>query len=138
LGFNKGTNQPLGILPQLPITLGRKIVYLNVMVVPGPLDFNLLLERDYVYGMGAIVSTLFRVMCFPHEGRIITVDQLSFPGPNMAPSQPSSLSGPFVPMVSSPPRLIMWQPLPYLHQLTINSVMLYIMYWGHWNLISPS
>ena len=42
-------------------------------------------------------------MCFPHEGRIVTIDQLSFLGPNMASSQPSSLNGPFVPMVSSPP-----------------------------------
>ncbi len=59
LDFNRGTNQPLGILPQLPITLGGKIVYLIVMVVPGPLYYNLLLGRDYVYDMGAIVSTLF-------------------------------------------------------------------------------
>ena len=59
----------------------------------------------YVYDMGAIVSTLFRVIFFQHEGRIVTLDQLSFPGPNMASSQPSSLSGPFVPMVSSPPRV---------------------------------
>jgi len=101
LDFNRGTSQPLGILPQLPITLGGKIVYLNVMVVLGPLDYNLLLGRDYVYDMGVIVSTLFRVICFPHEGRIVTVDQLSFPCPNIVPSQPSSLSGPFVPMVSS-------------------------------------
>lgn len=73
------------------------------MVVPGPLDYNLLLGHDYVYDMGAIVSTLRRVMCFPHEGKIVTVDQLSFPGPNMASSKPSSQNGPFVPMVSSPP-----------------------------------
>ena len=52
-----------------------------------------------------IVSTLFRVICFPHEVRIVTVDQLSFLYPNMAPSQPSSLNGPFVPMVSSPPQI---------------------------------
>jgi len=103
LAFNRGTNQPLGILPQLPITLGGKIVYLNVMVVPSPLDYNLLLGRDYVYDMGAIVSTLFRVICFPHEGIIVTVDELSFPGANLASSQPSSLIGPFVPIVSSPP-----------------------------------
>jgi len=75
------------------------------MVVPGPLDYNLLLGHDYVYDMGAIVSTLFRVMCFPHERKIVIVDQLSFPVPNMASSQPSSLNGPFVPMVSSPPRI---------------------------------
>jgi len=74
LGFNRGTNRPLGILPQLHITLGGKTIYLNVMVVPGALDYNLLLGRDYVYQMGAIVSTLFQVICFPHEGRIVTVD----------------------------------------------------------------
>ena len=55
----------------LPITLGEKTVYLNVMVVPGPLDYNLLLGCDYVYNLEAIVSTLFRVMCFPHEGRVV-------------------------------------------------------------------
>ena len=105
LAFNRVTSQPLGILPQSPITLGGKIVYLNVMVVPFPLDYNVLLGCDYVYDMGAIVSTLFQVICFPHEGRIVTVDQLSFLSPNMASNQPSSLIGPFVPMVSSPPRV---------------------------------
>ena len=59
LAFNRGTSQPLGILPQLPITLGGKIIYLNVMVVPGPLDYNLILGCDYFYDMGAIISTLF-------------------------------------------------------------------------------
>ena len=46
LAFNRGIIQPLGILPQLPINLGGKIIYLNVMVVPGPLDYNLLLGHD--------------------------------------------------------------------------------------------
>ena len=43
LAFNKGTIQPLGILPKFPITLGGKTVYIDVMVVQGPLYFNLLL-----------------------------------------------------------------------------------------------
>ena len=59
LGFNKGTSRLLGILPKLPITFGGNIFYLNVMVVPGPLDYNLLLVHDYFYNMEAIVSTLF-------------------------------------------------------------------------------
>ena len=105
LAFNRGSCQPLGIVPQLPITLGGKIVYLNVMVVPVPLDYNLLLGRNYVYDMGAIVSALFQVICLPHEGRIVIVDQLSLPCPKMASSQPSSLNGPFFPMVSSLPRV---------------------------------
>ena len=33
LAFNKGTNQLLGILPKLPINLGGKTVYIDVMVV---------------------------------------------------------------------------------------------------------
>ena len=58
-GFDKGTSRPLGILPSLPITLRGKIMYLNVMVVQGPLYYNLLLGHDYIYSMGAIVSSLF-------------------------------------------------------------------------------
>ena len=80
-GFDKGTSRPLSILPNVPVTLKGKTVQMNVMVVQGPLDYNLLLGRDYIYCMGAIVSSLFRVMCFPHEGRVVRlVDQLSFPG----------------------------------------------------------
>ena len=59
LDFNRGTTQPLGILPKFPINLGGKIVYTNVMVFQGPLDFNILLSRDYVYVMGSLVSSLF-------------------------------------------------------------------------------
>lgn len=71
IGFDKGTSRPLGILPNLPITLRMKTVHLNVMVVQGPLDYTLLLGCDYIYSMGAIVSLLFRVKCFPHEGRVV-------------------------------------------------------------------
>ena len=79
-GFDKGTSRPLGILPNVPITLRRKTVHMNVMVVQRPLDYNILLGRNYIYCLGAIVSSLFRVMCFPHEGRMVKlVDQMSFP-----------------------------------------------------------
>jgi hypothetical protein len=81
LAFNRRTSQPLGTLPQFPVTLGGKTVFIDVMVVQDPLDFALLLGRDYVYAMKAIVSTLFRVISFPHDGRVVTVDQLSFIDP---------------------------------------------------------
>jgi hypothetical protein len=67
LPFNRRTSHPLGILPQFPITLGGKTVFIDVMVVHDPLDFYLLLGRDYVYSMKDIVSTLFRVIYFPHD-----------------------------------------------------------------------
>jgi hypothetical protein len=47
LAFNRITSQPLGTLPQVPITLGGKTVFIDVMVVQDPLDFSLLLGRDY-------------------------------------------------------------------------------------------
>jgi hypothetical protein len=59
LAFNRRTSQPLGTFPQFPVTLGGKTVFIDVMVVQDPLDFALLLGRDYVYAMKAIVSTLF-------------------------------------------------------------------------------
>lgn len=43
LAFNKGTSQPLGILPKFPISLGGKTIYVDVMVVEDPLDFKLFL-----------------------------------------------------------------------------------------------
>jgi hypothetical protein len=43
LAFNRRTNQPLGTLPPFPVTLGVKIVFIDVMVVQDPLDFSLLL-----------------------------------------------------------------------------------------------
>ena len=64
------------------------------MVVQGPLDFNLLLGHDYFYAMKAVVSTLFRLMHFPHDGKIVTIDQLSFVKPDnlMTPSHQTSLN----------------------------------------------
>ena len=68
-----------------------------MMVVQGPLDYNLLLGHCYIYSMGAIVSSLFRVMCFPHEGQVVKlIDQISFPGSHIANSQMPSLNGLFM------------------------------------------
>jgi hypothetical protein len=41
-------------------------------------DYNLLLGRSWTYAMQAVVATVFWVLLFPHEGRIMTIDQLSF------------------------------------------------------------
>jgi hypothetical protein len=101
LSFNKGTSQPLGILPHFPITLGGKTVFIDVMVVRDPLNFSLLLGWDYVYAMKATVSTLFCVISFPHDGRIVTIDQLSFIGPEWV----TSLSGSYMQTISPSPHV---------------------------------
>jgi hypothetical protein len=101
LSFNRRTSQPLGTLPQFPVTLGGKTIFIDVMVFQDPLDFSLLLGQDYVYAMKAIVSTLFRVIFFPHDGRVVTVDQVSFIDPNWI----ASLNGSYMKTVSPPPQI---------------------------------
>jgi hypothetical protein len=128
LAFNRRTSHPLGVLPQFPITLGGKIVFIDVMVVQDPLDFDLLLGRDYVYAMKAIVSTLFRVIYFPHDGRIVTIDQLSFVGPDLTINSMTSLNGSYMQTVSPPPQVnyVALSPMPSAadedEPLTVSSV----------------
>jgi hypothetical protein len=75
--FDRCPSEYFGILPQLPISLGGKIVLVDVTVVQCPLDFNMILGHDYVYVMNVVVSTLFQVMHFPHNGSIVTIDQMA-------------------------------------------------------------
>jgi hypothetical protein len=83
--------------------LGGKNVFIDVMVVQDPLDFDLLLGRDYVYAMKAIVSTLFHVIYFSHDGRMANIDQLSFIGPGMTINPMNSLHGSYMQSVSPLP-----------------------------------
>ena len=61
--------------------------------------------RDYAYAMGALFSSLFCVICFPHEGQIVTINKISLFGPDVTSSLLSSLPGPYLPMISSPPQV---------------------------------
>jgi hypothetical protein len=54
----------------------------EVEVVNSPLDYNLLLGHSSTYAMQAVVATVFSVLLFPHEGWIVTIDQLSFSRPD--------------------------------------------------------
>jgi hypothetical protein len=76
--FNGSGFKPYGVLPSLPVTLEGKTVQVEVKVFDTPLDYNLLLGRSWVDSMRAVVSTLFCVVQFPHQGKVVTVDQLAF------------------------------------------------------------
>jgi hypothetical protein len=76
--FNGSGFNPYGILLSFPVTLEGKTVQVEVEVFYAPLDYNLLLGRSWVDSMRAIVSILFRVLRFPHQGKVVTVDQLAF------------------------------------------------------------
>jgi hypothetical protein len=76
--FNGSGFKPYGVLPSLPITLEGKMVNIEVEVFDAPLDYNLLLGRSWIDSMHAVMSTLFRIVHFPHQGKVVTVDQLAF------------------------------------------------------------
>jgi hypothetical protein len=76
--FNGSNFKPYGILPSLPIMLEGKTVQVEVEVFDAPLDYNLLLGRRWIDSMCTVVSTLFHVVHFPHQGKVITIDQLAF------------------------------------------------------------
>jgi hypothetical protein len=65
-------------------------------VVDAPLDYNLMLGRSWNYVMQVVVATIFQVLLFPHEVRIITIDQLSFSRPD------PSLGASMVMMIDNP------------------------------------
>ena len=77
LAYDGNPTKAQGILPHVPITLAGKTVMINIEVINAQLDYNLLLGRSYMYAMRAVVSTIFCLMMFPHEGNIVTVDQLT-------------------------------------------------------------
>jgi hypothetical protein len=87
---------PHGIVPSFPMQLGGKTMCVEVEVVDAPLDYNLLLGRSWTYAMQVVVATVFWVLLFPHEGRIVTIDQLSFSRPDLA------LGASTVPMIDNP------------------------------------
>jgi hypothetical protein len=94
--FDGRSFRPHGIIPSFPVQLGGNTVCVEVEVVDAPIDYNLLLVCSWTYAMQAVVATVFQVLLFPHEFRIVTIDQLSFSRPDPA------LGASTVPMVDNP------------------------------------
>jgi hypothetical protein len=76
--FNGSSFNPYSALPLFPITLEGKTVQVKVEVFDAPLDYNLLLGCSWINSMHIVVSTLFCVVHFPHQGKFVIIDQLAF------------------------------------------------------------
>jgi hypothetical protein len=76
--FNGKGFKPYGVLLALSIVLEGKVVIVEVEVFDAPLDYNLLLVYSSINAMHAFVSTLLHVIHFPHQGKVVIVDQLTF------------------------------------------------------------
>jgi hypothetical protein len=75
-------SSPKGIFQNAPIELGGKTILIDIEVIDAPLDYNILFGCSYMYAMKVITSSLFRMMMFPHNEKIITIDQLTHYEPN--------------------------------------------------------
>jgi hypothetical protein len=70
--------RPHRIIPTFLVQLGGNTVEVDVEVVDGPLGYNLLLGYNWTYAMTVVMSSIFRTLCFPHQGKIMMIDKLSF------------------------------------------------------------
>jgi hypothetical protein len=71
-----------GLFQNFPIELEGKTILIDIEVIDAPLDCNIMFGRSYMYAMKAVASSVFRTMMFPHNGKIITIDQVSHYEPN--------------------------------------------------------
>ena len=76
--FDRQGFQPHGLISSLAVELGGKTISIQVEVVDTPLDYNLLLGRNWFYVMSVVASTVFQMVQFSHLGRIVRIDQLDF------------------------------------------------------------
>jgi hypothetical protein len=71
-----------GIFQNVLVEFGGKTILIDIEVINAPLDYNILFRRSYMYAMKAVASSVFRMMMFPHNGKIITIDKLTHYEPN--------------------------------------------------------
>jgi hypothetical protein len=94
--FDGHSFYPHSILPAFLVQLGGNTVEVEVEVVDAPHDYNSLLGHNWTYAMIIIMSSIFCTLCFPHEGNIVMIDQLSF-----AYSSPNASLGLSIPVIDN-------------------------------------
>jgi hypothetical protein len=75
-------SSPEGLFQNVPVELGGKTILIDIEVIDAQLDYNILFGRSYMYAMKAVASSIFRTIMFPHNGKIVTIDQVSHYEPN--------------------------------------------------------
>jgi hypothetical protein len=68
--FDGHSFHPHGILPTFPVQLGGKMVEVEVEVVDAPLDYNLLLGRNWTYAMVSSYRPFSACFVFLIKGRL--------------------------------------------------------------------
>ena len=66
---------PIGLYRNVLVYLATKTILIDIEILDGHLDYNILLGKSYMYAMSAVASSLFLTMMFPDEDCIVTLDQ---------------------------------------------------------------
>jgi hypothetical protein len=75
--YDRQPSSPEGLFQNVPVKLGGKTILIDIEVINAPLDYNILFGRSYMYAMKAVESSIFQTMMFSHNGKIVTIDQVS-------------------------------------------------------------
>jgi hypothetical protein len=75
--------QPYKLLQYFIVELKGKTISIDIEVVDAPLDYNLFLGHSWFYAMTFIASSVFHLLQFPHQGKIVTIDQLDYCMPDI-------------------------------------------------------
>jgi hypothetical protein len=70
-------SSPKGVFQNFSIELGGKTILIDIKSIDTPLDYNILFGCRYMYAMKLVASSVFDMMMFPHNRKIITIDQLT-------------------------------------------------------------
>jgi hypothetical protein len=87
-------SSPEGLIQNVPMELRGKTILIDIEVIDAPLDYHILFGCSYMYAMKALASSVFRTIMFPHNGKIVTIDQVSHYDPN-----PSANLDNFLPLI---------------------------------------
>ena len=68
------------------VQFAKKPMLIGFPVVNAQLDYNLLLGHSYMYEMQFVSSIIFRLLMFPHDGKIVTISQLTYYDPKGLPT----------------------------------------------------
>jgi hypothetical protein len=80
--YDDRPSSPEELFQNFPLELGGKNIFIDIEVIDAPLDYNILFGRSYMYAMKWVASPVFHMMMFPHNGKIVTIDQLTNYEPN--------------------------------------------------------
>jgi hypothetical protein len=69
-------SSPEGLFQNVPVELGGKTILIDIEFIDAPLDYNILFGCSYMYTMKVVASSVFHTMMSPHNGKIITIDQV--------------------------------------------------------------